>query len=415
MGHVKRQRARDSAPYDEARRANPEMRNSRSLPLPARAQPDNAALESPSWIAQETQGAHQFADVRVHANTAADRLSRELDARALLCRLNGGDNTSGQPLDVTVRTPMERRFGHDFADVRVHTDGLSAMSAEVLHSRAYTIGNHLVFGAGRYAPASKEGERLIAHELTHVMQRDRAWSASSKAAVSQNNDPAEVEARIAAENVVTGNPVNVSAAPAAIARDGDDDESFWKSFVQGASGLGYGAVQGFAPGGFLAPSPDPHSRTFEFWRGVGQLGAGLTETLVGAGGEALGFGLDATGVGAVAGVPINVGSAVLAANGVTSAVSGIGTIANAMSMGDDYDDDRGGGRFGGGRRSGGKKQDIAQIESVAKEFKMTPEQRRDFGDYVEMQKASARFGSKNERGDFTYEELRGLAKEFLGD
>ncbi len=78
----------------------------------------------------------------------------------------------------------------------------------------------------------------------------------------------------------------------------------------------------------------------------------------------------------------------------------------------DFDD--GGRRGGGGRRRGEKKDDIKQIESVSKEFKMTPQQRREFGDFVEEQKAIGRYGTKNERGDFTYQELRELAREFIG-
>jgi hypothetical protein len=61
----------------------------------------------------------------------------------------------------------------------------------------------------------------------------------------------------------------------------------------------------------------------------------------------------------------------------------------------------------------GKKADIRQLEAVARKFQMTPEQRRDFGDYVEGLKAAGQRGSKNERGDFTYTELEELAREFI--
>jgi hypothetical protein len=66
---------------------------------------------------------------------------------------------------------MEPRFGHDFSGVRVHTDRKAAESARAVNAEAYTVGRDVVFGAGRYAPGTGEGHRLIAHELAHVLQR----------------------------------------------------------------------------------------------------------------------------------------------------------------------------------------------------------------------------------------------------
>ncbi len=61
-----------------------------------------------------------------------------------------------------------------------------------------------------------------------------------------------------------------------------------------------------------------------------------------------------------------------------------------------------------------KKKDIQQVEAVAREFNMTEEERRDFGDFLEEEKAVGNGGTKNERGDFTYQELRQKARDFLG-
>lgn len=80
-------------------------------------------------------------------------------------------SSPGQPLDTATRSLMGPRFGHDFSRVRVHTDQLAAQSAESVAAQAYTVGSDVVFGAGRYAPASREGQRLLAHELTHVVQQ----------------------------------------------------------------------------------------------------------------------------------------------------------------------------------------------------------------------------------------------------
>ncbi|MEP7218693.1 MAG: DUF4157 domain-containing protein [Bacteroidota bacterium] len=68
----------------------------------------------------------------------------------------------------------ERSGWHDFGHVRVHTDSAAAESAAAVNALAYTVGNHIVFGAGRYAPADAGGRSLLAHELTHVAQQERA-------------------------------------------------------------------------------------------------------------------------------------------------------------------------------------------------------------------------------------------------
>jgi hypothetical protein len=78
---------------------------------------------------------------------------------------------SGLPLEAPVRAEMETRFAHDFAQVRVHSDPASAASAHALNADAYTVGPHLVFADGRYAPRTEPGRRLLAHELAHTVQQ----------------------------------------------------------------------------------------------------------------------------------------------------------------------------------------------------------------------------------------------------
>jgi Domain of unknown function (DUF4157) len=82
-------------------------------------------------------------------------------------------NSPGQPLDSETRTFMESRFGHDFSQVRVHTNGKAAESAQVVNSLAYTVGKDVVFRAGQYTPKTTRGQRLLAHELTHVVQQSK--------------------------------------------------------------------------------------------------------------------------------------------------------------------------------------------------------------------------------------------------
>lgn len=81
------------------------------------------------------------------------------------------DLGSGQPLDEASRAFFEPRFGHDFTDIRVHTDGRAADSTRTVNALAYSSGRHVVFGAGQYQPHNADGRRLLAHELTHVVQQ----------------------------------------------------------------------------------------------------------------------------------------------------------------------------------------------------------------------------------------------------
>jgi hypothetical protein len=79
--------------------------------------------------------------------------------------------TGGRPLDLGTRAWFEPRLGASLGGVRIHTDGSAADAARHLHARAFTIGGHLGFGTGEYAPETAEGHRLLAHELAHVVQQ----------------------------------------------------------------------------------------------------------------------------------------------------------------------------------------------------------------------------------------------------
>jgi len=83
-------------------------------------------------------------------------------------------SSAGQPLDTTTRAFMERRFNYDFRQVRVHTDSKAAESARDLNANAYTVGSNIVFGAGQFLPGTQMGQRLLSHELTHVVQQQRS-------------------------------------------------------------------------------------------------------------------------------------------------------------------------------------------------------------------------------------------------
>jgi hypothetical protein len=86
-------------------------------------------------------------------------------------------HSRGVPLDFTTRAAMEGFFQRDLANVRIHTDWQAADSAEAISALAYTFGSHIVFGAGQYAPGTKAGDRILVHELTHVVQQMSRTSA----------------------------------------------------------------------------------------------------------------------------------------------------------------------------------------------------------------------------------------------
>ena len=98
----------------------------------------------------------------------------ELEARL------GSSRGSGQPLAQDVRAFMEPRFNYDFSSVRVHTDGEAVQMARDLSARAFTVGDDIYFAAGQYAQHD-EGRRLLAHELTHVVQQGGASPAVMRA------------------------------------------------------------------------------------------------------------------------------------------------------------------------------------------------------------------------------------------
>jgi Domain of unknown function (DUF4157) len=81
---------------------------------------------------------------------------------------------SGQPLEHALRKDMEQRFGHDFSHVRVHAGDAAEQSAQDVNANAYTVGQNIVFGPSRFAPETYQGRRLLAHELTHVVQQSGA-------------------------------------------------------------------------------------------------------------------------------------------------------------------------------------------------------------------------------------------------
>jgi Domain of unknown function (DUF4157) len=117
--------------------------------------------------------------------------------------------SSGQPLDTKTQSFMEARFGHDFSRVRVHTDSQAEESASAVSAHAYTVGEDIAFARDQYAPQTIEGKRLLAHELTHVVQQTGNVMSSGDLHLSSPEDPAEQAADRIANVVMTDRVVDL--------------------------------------------------------------------------------------------------------------------------------------------------------------------------------------------------------------
>jgi len=100
----------------------------------------------------------------------------------------------GQSLDSASRNFFESRFGHDFSRVRIHADERASESAQSVNALAYTVGPHIAFASGLYQPRTASGQRLLAHELTHVVQQDKEASPAGPIQIGPEDDEFERQA-----------------------------------------------------------------------------------------------------------------------------------------------------------------------------------------------------------------------------
>jgi hypothetical protein len=145
--------------------------------------------------------------------------------------------SSGAPLPSDVRADMEGRLGHDFGDVRIHTDGAAEASARAVDAHAYTVGSHIAFQRSAYDPSSDSGRTTLAHELTHVVQQRSGPVDGTEAPggirVSDPADRFEREAAATAQQAVAA-PVTPMAAPAQVQREEAAEEPPEEAPVQGS-------------------------------------------------------------------------------------------------------------------------------------------------------------------------------------
>lgn len=142
-------------------------------PLPAAVQRKCAACgEATGMTRDETRPEDEDTlQARADGSSAPVTAPAAPDSRAAPESVAQALGAAGQPLDSSSRSYFEPRFGRDLSQVRVHSGSLAARSARDVHAHAYTVGHDVVFGAGKYAPDTWQGRRLLAHELTHVVQQ----------------------------------------------------------------------------------------------------------------------------------------------------------------------------------------------------------------------------------------------------
>jgi hypothetical protein len=135
---------------------------------------------------------------------------------------------------------MESRFGHDFSQVRVHTDARAAESARAVQARAYTVASDVVFGANEFAPATYRGRELLGHELAHTIQQRNASGPPPSAA---QGEVLEASAESAGRSVASGRAVtgDLPACGVGLSRAPDEAEERRKALEEAAaviSGIG---------------------------------------------------------------------------------------------------------------------------------------------------------------------------------
>jgi Domain of unknown function (DUF4157) len=173
---------------------------------------------------------------RAVGNAAVSRLLEEEPASPVRDVVGRG---GGQPLDPGVRGVMESRLGSDFGDVRIHTDHAASESARGISAQAYTVGSEIVFQSGRYEPQTPAGQRMLAHELTHVVQQRSGPVDGSPApggiSISDPSDRFEQAAERNADMVMaaqTAAPASAEAAPMAAQRQEEEEEQVQEMPVQ---------------------------------------------------------------------------------------------------------------------------------------------------------------------------------------
>jgi hypothetical protein len=201
-------------------------------------------LGSPSVAVPSEVSSNRTRDI--DKATKSDRRSPVFDIVA-----RGG----GKPLDPRTRNNMEHALGADFSEVRIHTDSEASTSARAVQALAFTVGNNVVFQSGLFQPDTPTGQRLLAHELTHVMQQREGPVDGSPTnegiSVSDPSDRFERAADAMADRVMSPGGIETAdiitkqsghaANPTAVQRDGGVSEA--AGLILGGLSLGQSVTQ----------------------------------------------------------------------------------------------------------------------------------------------------------------------------
>ena len=125
----------------------------------------NAVMKMPEPEIQREVDEEEEEMLQTKSRRDATEVTNDLESK--INAIRGG----GWPLVESEHAYFEPRFGVDFSQVRLHSDTQAAESTQALNAKAYTLGQDLVFGTEQYTPGTSEGRRLMAHELTHVIQQ----------------------------------------------------------------------------------------------------------------------------------------------------------------------------------------------------------------------------------------------------
>ena len=159
---------------------------------------------------------------RAAGNASVSSFLAEEDRSPVLDVVGSG----GQPLDRATRAEMETSLGHDFSDVRIHTGGHASESAKSVQAQAYTVGNDIVFGGENFAPDTSAGKRMLAHELTHVVQQRSGpvdgTPAAGGVSISDPSDRFEQAAEHSADRVMSGASSDTASAGATVQREEEE-------------------------------------------------------------------------------------------------------------------------------------------------------------------------------------------------
>lgn len=173
-------------------------------------QSSNPAVSYPSWTIvhaqlemtesgdEDEREADSVAEIVASGGTIQRKISAGVSSSgvAFPSRLEGQLHQSlggGQSMPSSLRESMENSFGQDFSQVRLHTDSQAAELSRSISARAFTYGNDVYFNREQYAPGTTEGQRLIAHELTHVVQQDRKVAREEEGIPQETSEPSPLE------------------------------------------------------------------------------------------------------------------------------------------------------------------------------------------------------------------------------